>query len=113
MAICGYCKKEMMESPDTCTGNHEVEFPDGEKLPSIPYYYDEDPGRRCHDCNVAVGGFHHPGCDMERCPLCGGQLISCGCLDTEDEEDEEWGENGDLLVCGEGDEEDEDDGELT
>jgi hypothetical protein len=34
---------------------------------------------RCHDCNVAWGGLHHYGCDMEECPLCGGQLISCDC----------------------------------
>jgi hypothetical protein len=42
---------------------------------------------RCHDCNVLAGGRHHPGCDNERCPRCSGQLISCSCLD--DEEDQE------------------------
>jgi hypothetical protein len=32
----------------------------------------------CHDCNVGFDQLHHPGCDMERCPSCGGQAISCG-----------------------------------
>ena len=36
-------------------------------------------GDICHDCNVAVGQYHHNGCDMERCPKCSGQLISCFC----------------------------------
>jgi hypothetical protein len=36
---------------------------------------------RCHDCNTQPGRFHHSGCSMEACPKCGGQLISCGCLD--------------------------------
>lgn len=40
-------------------------------------------GRRCHDCNVRWGAYHHPNCDMEECPKCHGQLISCGCLDNE------------------------------
>lgn len=33
----------------------------------------------CHDCNVQDEGYHHPGCDMEICPKCGGQLITCLC----------------------------------
>lgn len=33
----------------------------------------------CHDCAAIKGEFHVPGCDMERCPACRGQAISCGC----------------------------------
>jgi len=34
---------------------------------------------RCHDCNAKEGQYHELGCDMETCPFCGGQLISCDC----------------------------------
>ena len=33
----------------------------------------------CHDCGVEEGRTHEYGCDMERCPFCGHQLISCPC----------------------------------
>ena len=34
----------------------------------------------CHDCAVIAGEFHVPGCDMEKCPSCGGQLwMGCEC----------------------------------
>jgi hypothetical protein len=39
---------------------------------------DKDKRAICHDCGVMEGQLHLPGCDMERCPFCGHQLISCG-----------------------------------
>src|SRR5678815_2525340 len=36
--------------------------------------------RNCHDCGAKPGELHSPGCDTERCPRCGGQLISCDCI---------------------------------
>jgi hypothetical protein len=34
---------------------------------------------KCHDCGAEEGQFHEPGCDMDECPFCHGQLLSCGC----------------------------------
>jgi len=87
MAICEWCKKEMSgkDAVDTCEENKVVEFPDGKKLPSSNYHFEEESGR-CHDCNIKHGGNHHPGCDVERCPECEEQLITCGCLEPEGEE---------------------------
>jgi hypothetical protein len=40
----------------------------------------------CHDCRVIKGQIHVWGCDVERCPACAGQLISCDCNYEGDEE---------------------------
>lgn len=34
---------------------------------------------KCHDCQVSPGEIHKDNCDVERCPLCGYQMITCGC----------------------------------
>jgi hypothetical protein len=33
----------------------------------------------CHDCLATKGNLHSLDCDVERCPRCGGQAISCDC----------------------------------
>lgn len=85
MAVCDYCNQEMSTPGGikTCTGNETIEFPFGDSLPAIPW----DGDNICYDCKIQPGGFHHPGCDNEKCPKCGGQLIGCGCLDEEDVEE--------------------------
>jgi hypothetical protein len=35
---------------------------------------------KCGECGAREGQLHSPGCEMERCPFCGGQLISCDCI---------------------------------
>lgn len=36
--------------------------------------------RKCGYCGVEPGQHHTPGCDIERCPRCGRQAISCNCI---------------------------------
>lgn len=37
----------------------------------------------CHDCRVIKGELHVPGCDVEECPACGAQAITCECMDED------------------------------
>ena len=36
--------------------------------------------KTCGDCGTKEGQLHILGCDMEGCPFCGNQLISCRCV---------------------------------
>lgn len=41
--------------------------------------YPHDAYGRCPDCITRPGKLHVISCDQERCPVCGGQAISCEC----------------------------------
>ena len=34
----------------------------------------------CNHCGVKEGEIHEYGCDSEKCPFCGFQLLSCDCI---------------------------------
>jgi hypothetical protein len=44
----------------------------------------------CPDCGVGLGRKHKDGCDVERCPHCGGQALGCTGFDPNDPRREPW-----------------------
>lgn len=74
--ICNDCEKEMGVT-ESCT---EKQVKINKKMIGRDTEY-FDLSDRCHDCGIVnkKGNIHHSGCDMERCPVCKGQLISCNC----------------------------------
>jgi hypothetical protein len=44
----------------------------------------------CPDCGVALGRKHKDGCDVERCPHCGGQALGCVGFNRNDTRREPW-----------------------
>jgi hypothetical protein len=82
-ALCETCQQYMLVA-DGCLPDMSIRYGDGTVLPAILYgqepYWNEEgiaPPERCGDCGATPGHFHHPNCDVEQCPRCGGQLLTC------------------------------------
>lgn len=54
---------------------------------------------KCHDCHVMPGEQHVGGCDVERCSVCKGQWISCGCKDHDPSQTKWTGEWPGVVEC--------------
>jgi hypothetical protein len=76
VAICQDCEQEMLEAT-SCTVDSLILR--GRRYPRDRARSPFDADGRCPDCGVGDRGYHHLGCDLERCPRCRRQQISCGC----------------------------------
>ena len=65
---------------------------DGKEYARIPYGNEttdwEADKIPCHDCRVIKGQLHVIRCDVEQCPSCGDQVLSCDCHYEGDEDEE-------------------------
>lgn len=95
MAKCGTCDRDM-KAAEGCLDRRLVYDADPENSTAdgltadelvepitygdeLIYKNNNEPPSYCRVCGVTFGNYHHPGCDMEECPNCGGMLSSCHC----------------------------------
>jgi len=88
MAMCPQCEGEMMDEisclsdPIAIGGDFFEPIRWGEERRSSRWVIDFP----CRDCRTPIGGVHHPGCCVERCPACLGQALGCPCFGDPDDD---------------------------
>ena len=85
MAVCKACGREMLTAKgciDSVISIAGKEYPRIKAGDPGDFLYGASPDTRCGDCGAQPGGYHHWGCDCERCPKCHRQLLSCDCEDV-------------------------------
>lgn len=94
---CVDCQQIIGES-DSCLFKdvHLVSNEESSLLPSISVsapgrvmrlrrstHHGNEPDGRCIGCGIKHGGFHHYGCQVEKCPHCGERILYCRCKKLE------------------------------
>jgi len=82
MAICRQCGGEMIDGISCLS---DPIFIAGKAYAPVRFGQERGPRLRfepeeCRDCKTPLGGVHHPGCCVERCPACLGQALGCPCF---------------------------------
>ena len=74
VATCRYCDREM--GKQECLYDHVViNGEEYQRIRVVESPYDE--GEPLCECGCEIGEVHHVDCDLEECPRCGGQFLSC------------------------------------
>jgi len=87
MGLCPQCEGEMMDEvsclsdPIPIGGAFFEPIRWGDERRSSHWVVDFP----CRDCRTPIGGVHHPGCCVERCPACLGQALGCPCFGDPDD----------------------------
>lgn len=77
-ATCDTCNR-VMDPGVGCTHTHVRLEPEGSPWVKRLFVGEGDDWGApvCPDCNAGEGRPHHDGCDVERCPNCGAQMLMC------------------------------------
>jgi hypothetical protein len=94
VAVCEVCGGEMMEEISCRSDPIIIE---GRAYEPIRWGEERRPKHLpqpdvCSDCSAPLGGVHHPGCCVERCPACLGQALWCPCFTVDEQWDDEDGD---------------------